>query len=442
MYGVHAPYWFLLQHRLWFADRLTGHQELIGQLALARYDDRMGVVELMRLQAHLPSQRILMRWSYDPRVVIFSFNPSVSLQVDDPVLRLEPGQYGSGPRLKKEIDMPAMSERFRRGMRCRLMLTRAIPTRARVPENGLWPPSIVPHVARVRCQSPSNFLDDAHKPDRQDEVCETAFRTRMWSHFHGMNGAFGIRIGEEIATWSTLPEDAYTATAEKPFQGIWVGDYALHGPEFILITQKTPAEVDAHPPAKIEEMSDAVRDSIGIARQDRRALIPWSAAMAAAAGTAMQITVPPYTPAHASADSTAANTATSTAAHGEASYTAPLTGRLEAIKLTGDPNVPRGQFTFVAEDVGPAGLIRIADETPFTGARVVRSWGHVATRGFSVDGWMEGQLILKSPNRVAQYWIETGHVVWYRRVNWAALLNGDDAGAVVRDEGEEEEESD
>lgn len=57
-------------------------------------------------------------------------------------------------------------------------------------------------------------------------------------------------------------------------------------------------------------------------------------------------------------------------------------GCLEGIKLTGDPNVPRGQFSFIVPDIGRNGLIRVADEQLFTGSRVVRSAGHIAQRGF------------------------------------------------------------
>jgi hypothetical protein len=57
-------------------------------------------------------------------------------------------------------------------------------------------------------------------------------------------------------------------------------------------------------------------------------------------------------------------------------------GQLLAIKLTGDPNIPRGEYTFVAPDVGDSGLLRVADEEIFRGARVVRSAGHIAARDF------------------------------------------------------------
>lgn len=57
-------------------------------------------------------------------------------------------------------------------------------------------------------------------------------------------------------------------------------------------------------------------------------------------------------------------------------------GRIEAVKLTGDPNIPRGEYTFIAPDIGPGGLLRVAQEEMFKGARIVRSVGHIAARGF------------------------------------------------------------
>jgi len=57
-------------------------------------------------------------------------------------------------------------------------------------------------------------------------------------------------------------------------------------------------------------------------------------------------------------------------------------GQLIAIKLTGDPNIPRGQITFIAPDLSDKGLIRTAQEEIFRGARIVKSAGHIADRGY------------------------------------------------------------
>lgn len=42
----------------------------------------------------------------------------------------------------------------------------------------------------------------------------------------------------------------------------------------------------------------------------------------------------------------------------------------------------RGEYSWIADDIGPKGLLRIANKQMFKGARVVRNLGHSAAGEF------------------------------------------------------------
>jgi hypothetical protein len=193
--------------------------------------------------------------------------------------------------------------------------------------------------------------------------------------------AISVRMGEDVMTYSTLMPELYTPTANQPFRGIWVGDYAGHGCEFLLINQtKTAATLSE---SGLNANHDNIKSESRLGAQD------------------------------------------------DSIYS----GRLEAIKLTGDPFVPRGEYTWIADDIGPKGLIRIAEEPRFRGARVVRSRGHIGSGGFqdcttsffsdwlltrtncAVATYVESQLIIISQNKLAQYWVDFGHISFYERID-------------------------
>ena len=182
-------------------------------------------------------------------------------------------------------------------------------------------------------------------------------------------------------TFSTLLEESYMPTKDKPWQGIWVGDYSGHGCEFLLVLQrKTTAPVALSPTSSTNSLPRGMamaslgadlglQDSDLADQYDREAQVI-----------------------NNSRDDFPA------VADDEPS------GRLEAIKLTGDVNVPRGEYTWIAEDIGPNGLIRVAKEQMFLGARTVKSWGHIAGRGYRHDRFIPSQLIMISHDSLAQYW--------------------------------------
>lgn len=341
LYAAYHPYWFLTQHKLWFSDKAYTGSAMTGSLIIARFDPRRACIEAYRLVAE-HGDHTFEQWPLDPHVIIHAFNPRVRLWLDDPVIKLDLSSTPPGKRLQSEILMAAGNAQ---GIRSKLFRSLRIPPLNLKKGMSLWPPEIIPTSERVRNESPNRFASDSQKPKTLAEASDTTFRIRKWMEFGSLGVSIGLRMGEDVMTFSTLPEDCCAPTKEKPWQGIWVGDYSGHGCEFLVVLQRE----------KLAEPSSSGSSSQGSSLS------------------------------HASINTESASDGTGTTGQADTDdqeEEAPYSGRLEAIKLTGDPNVPRGEYTFIADDIGREGFIRIAEERPFVGARVVKSRGHIAARGF------------------------------------------------------------
>ena len=342
LYISHHPYWFLPKSKIWFSD--NAHT---GKLVLVKYDPRRGDIEGYRLLGS-KGEISIQQWSYNPDTIIYSFEPTVTLHHDRPVIKLEhsdpAGQRKRQGWWEGEVDMNVGSDTHG-SVSSTFFLSRAIPSELQCPSMEMWPPRLIPAQERVRSASQYNFPGWSHKPRRYEEIGKKTFHLRTWMQFSIRGSAIGVRMGEEVSTWSTLDPELYTPTKKKPYQGIWVGDYAGHGCEFLLVTQRETvrgqsSETQSRPLSQRD--TDLLQDE-----PDMRVVM--------------------------------ANTP-----HGEppAQDDSVFEGRIEAIKLTGDVNVPRGEYSWFANDIGTAGFIRVAEEAPFQGARVVKSRGHLAARGF------------------------------------------------------------
>ena len=230
-----------------------------------------------------------------------------------------------------------------------------------------------------------------------------------------------VRMGEEVMTFSTLLEESYMPTKDKPWQGIWVGDYSGHGCEFLLVLQRhvtspmalsRTSSTGSLPRGMAMSMVDA---DVGLRDSDRfqhsadalesQTVVPLDHTAETGGPSTWQTEqniANQYGKGMQGTKTTQDDSLASPNAQGSASE-AP-SGRLEAIKLTGDINVPRGEYTWIAEDIGPNGLIRVANEQMFVGARTVRSWGHIADRGYRHERFISSQLIMISHDSLAQYW--------------------------------------
>ncbi|KAF1828852.1 hypothetical protein BDW02DRAFT_593003 [Decorospora gaudefroyi] len=418
LFQQHHPYWFISRRKIWFAD--SPHT---GKLLVARYDHRLNAIEAYALGAER-RQPTFLAWDQHPEAIIHTFSPRVQLDLNAPVIRLNAAAYAeaignTGHRLPKEVPMSLYREMPRQsaGLYSQLLLTKPWLTHITTSATPVWPPLTLPSRQRARNDiSPSGLRALGQKPSLIKELSTCTFRIRKWMEFSTRAHGVSMRIGEDITTFASLPKACWTPTARKPWQGIWCGDYAGHGCEFLLIMQPD------HPRPLPERAEWAMR------ARDRAESVSsegsWSTAPTDSvspgedAGEAM-----------VTADDVGDSVATLQGAvhsRSEASSAASCSGeqeetvyqgRIEAVKLTGDPNIPRGEYTFIAPDIGPNGLLRVATEDIFKGARIVKSVGHIAARGFRDDNYMSSQLILISHDRLAQYWETFGHVSFYQRVD-------------------------
>ncbi|PTB65795.1 hypothetical protein BBK36DRAFT_1159923 [Trichoderma citrinoviride] len=408
LYAAHDRVWFLPKYKIWFCDR-----DLTGKLILVRYDPRRGCIEGYQMVA-VSNQSTFQHWSADHDVIIHSFSPVVKLHLDKPVLQFrvqdrqeDGGSFNKRPGANRFADEIPMSLDDRvGGMFSNFMLTKPLSSeeadrRAHLgyPYGNMWPSPVIPanhYVSGDTERRGVAALSSRDRPRTRSQVSNQTFCIRQWMQLTGTPGplrfmgerglagalralvrdlvdeeaagvgigGLGFHIGEELITYSTLDPALYTPTPEKPWRGIWVGDYSGHGCEFLLIHQPDD------PPATDAEL--------GVFRDENDSDEAWEQ---------KRLDARVYR------------------------------GRLEGIKLTGDPNVPRGEYTFVVNDLGPDGLVGTATDAQFAGARMVKSEGHIAATGFLRDKFIESQLILISHDKLAQHWVGFGHISFLQRVN-------------------------
>lgn len=248
LYLSHYPRWHLTRHKIWFSD-----DNYNGRLILIKFDPLRGSIEGYRLVAEKPPA-IPQIWPYRPNVIIHHFEPRVYASTEDPVISIplclphEAASHSRSRTLPNDDDARFPEIRMRVGrpeqrINASLMLSVDLPAEtAETRSVSVWPPRTIPGMPRTRSsQTSRDFSSKGHRPQNVDQISDTTFRLRTWSHYTQGMARIGVRIGEEISTWSTLTPELYMPTPARPYQGIFVGDYASHGCEFLLVMHTTEA---------------------------------------------------------------------------------------------------------------------------------------------------------------------------------------------------------
>ncbi|CAK7206167.1 hypothetical protein SEUCBS139899_008952 [Sporothrix eucalyptigena] len=209
-------------------------------------------------------------------------------------------------------------------------------------------------------------------------------------------------VRDTLETYATIDPHYYTPTEDRPFRGLFVGDYSAHGCEFLLVYQSD----DVLKMPTNENAEGGGYGGGGESDEDTS-----SSSSGSASAVAPVDDLPRFT------------------GESDGDYAQRLRdhriyrGSIRAIKLTGDPNVPRGEVSFLAPDLGPNGLDRVIHEEPFANVRMVKSRGHIAGTRFINDRWIETRLLLISPDRLAMFWVGFGHISFFERLDIDQFLD-------------------
>ncbi|KAF3094000.1 hypothetical protein TWF569_005988 [Orbilia oligospora] len=356
-----APHLYL-KRKIFIGDR-----QYFGSLLASKYMPISGTLEAFSFTG-TPSRDTaeFSTWSYNPDVIISPFNPKVNIR-EEPELKISPNSKASA-----DGEIPVS----RRGILATYFRAEAIFQRDIYSQMAVWPPSTIPAKTRVRNESPSGFKSGANSKQRGPFM-------RLPSNI-SINGTSVSVGGFNDVTGAAIDRSAF----------------------IIPQTKTTPTEDEKWKAEEIRQRSGHLSETAFRLRRwavlgdtsgdfENRFRMGERVETFAELDEELWTPIPEYPYRGVWVGDYGPHGAEFLLFHQPT--TSSSQKRLEVIKLTGDPNVPRGEYTLIVDDLSRP--IRIADEEEieWPGAKVYSARGRVAEHEFVDDKFINVHMILPVP---------------------------------------------
>ncbi|GAO49292.1 hypothetical protein G7K_3444-t2 [Saitoella complicata NRRL Y-17804] len=321
-------YTHLLHREGWLQGVWIGDRQFYGSLLVGRYNPFTGRVELYEVRATRASgstgdESQFLVWDavedqVDDTDLVSHFHPHLGLRPAPLLVR-----HGHMPPIADQTPPWTMIATEAHAVRVYPLNDDAV---AGLPERQVWPSSHIPAVDRTLTMMSRNASI------RHPGIGEEPFISKdLFKFFRGEDrstlnyitiGMLRVVVnGRDVyESFGRLHPELMRRTKEKPLQGLWVGDYSAHGPEYLLLNY--------------EVMEN--------------------------------------------------NTV------------------LHAVKITGDPNVPRGEITFRVPDI--VNPVRTKTSEDGTTRKYYPAWGQIAGYGFTSSEWTEAEFVWMSDEEIVLRW--------------------------------------
>ncbi|KAF3909487.1 hypothetical protein AA313_de0203424 [Arthrobotrys entomopaga] len=342
-----------------------GDRQFFGSFFISKYSPVSGTLEAFSLAVSPPNNDLIEAWSYNPTVLIYPFSPRINLR-DEPEFKI-----AANSKASEDGEIPVS----RRGILATYFRADAILERDVYAQMAVWPPRIIPSASRVRNESSNGFRSGQGARQRGPFM-----RLPSGVSINGTSVSIG-GFGNDVVGAQVDRSAFMMAKAGEKKEG-----------EKWRVDRKERSGYPSDKAFRLRRwavLGDPSGDIEGRFRMGERV------------ETFAELDEELWTPTeeYPYRGIWIGNSTTPEFLLFHQPVTSGPRKRLEVIKLTGDPNVPRGEYYWIIDDLSSPVRMADEDEYEWPSAKVYEARAHIADQDFKNDRFVNVQVILPSAEK-------------------------------------------